>query len=206
MTATLGSPSPVRTPVRIRRAPSLEPPPDDIRRADDHPLCAGQLALFTTVHRASAPGAGHRGGPNAMAGAHSVTAATNAASGAAAAIGAQISPARIAAGRFVAACVEVLNGFRPAAHLRVLTSPVGYATAMTQLTRRAQRVRMPSTGREHRADIRARASLRRVHVFEQRAGQAEAVAVLITGDVSWAVALSFEYRGGSWLCSRLEVI
>jgi hypothetical protein len=104
----------------------------------------------------------------------------------------------------VSACVEVLNGFRPAGHLRRLTTPFDYATVMTQLTRRAVRVRMAATPSGRTGDNRV--SLRRLRVFEQRAGFAEAVAVLGHGDVSWAVALRFERRDGCWLCSLLEVV
>src|SRR5262249_15541000 len=108
--------------------------------------------------------------------------------------------ASVAANRFVAVCVEVLNGFRPATHLRALTTPSDYSTVVKQLTRRTARVRMSA------APDSGRVGLHRVRVFEQRTGVADAVAVLRRGEASWAIALRFERRRGAWLCSLLEVV
>jgi hypothetical protein len=256
MTATLSAPSSTSRFVSIRRAPTLEPPADDDRRRDDHPVCTGQLALFTSIQSARTgagltvsatgpvaqvggaarptgspvpsaerplPGAMGPGavGPGARsaagaaglrdpaAGPDPATGPGNAAPGpgnAAAGPGNAVAgpagttpvAAQVAAGRFVAACVEVLNGFRPAAHLRALTTPFDYAAVIKQLTRRA-RIRVPATPG-------SRVGLHRVRVFEQRAGVAEAVAVLSHGDVAWAIALRFEHRRGTWLCNLLEVV
>ncbi|NJC71555.1 hypothetical protein HC031_17780 [Planosporangium thailandense] len=110
--------------------------------------------------------------------------------------------AQIAAARFVSACVEVLNGFRPVSHLRALTTPVEFADVATQLTRRTVRVRIPDRSRAGQERVR----LRRLQVFDQPTGVAEAVAVLRHGDTAWAMALRFEQHGGSWLCTLLEVI
>jgi hypothetical protein len=232
MTAILSSPAPARPLVRIRRAPALEPPADDDRRPDDHPVCAGQLALFTSVP--GVRGNAQHGYPGAAAArpARGPTGSTDPSAGQAEAgqageSGAQAStrtggadggpartsgagadtpsvsaPAQVAAGRFVAVCVEVLNGFRPAGHLRALTTPFEFATISTQLTRRAVRVRMPNRDRTGQERVR----VRRLRVFEQRAGVAEAVAVLHHGEASWAIALRFEHRRGSWLCTLLEVV
>jgi hypothetical protein len=259
MTAILSSPGSAQPLVRIRRAPALEPPADDDRRADDHPICAGQLALFTSIHGVRArtghadtasardPGtasarqgtasagyqgtasagyqgtasAGYQGTASARraqarqptapaslsaSGHGSVTTAACPAGPATGAPGsgnpAASAPAQVAAGRFVAACVEVLNGFRPVGHLRALTTPFEFTGVTTQLTRRAVRVRMP--GRDRAGQERV--SMRRLRVFEQRTGVAEAVAVLRHGETSWAMALRFEHRRDSWLCTLLEVI
>jgi hypothetical protein len=51
-----------------------------------------------------------------------------------------------------------------------------------------------------------RVSVRRLRVFEQRTGAADAVVVLRHGESSWAMALRFEHRRGSWLCTLLQVI
>ncbi|MCW2642645.1 MAG: hypothetical protein JWP76_4951 [Dactylosporangium sp.] len=48
--------------------------------------------------------------------------------------------------------------------------------------------------------------MRRLRVFEQRTGAADAVVVLCHGESSWAMALRFEHRRGSWLCTLLQVI
>jgi Family of unknown function (DUF6459) len=255
MTAVLSSPGSTRPLVRIRRAPALEPPVDDDRRTDDHPVCAGQLALFTSVHgargaagpdgardragpdvagsvkagsaRVGRAGVAHRSTPSA-AGRDTATGRTaDVRDGSPAGItglrltdGGPAAPvasaghqpgsatAHVAAVRFVAACVEVLNGFRPVGHLRALTTPFEFAAVTTQLTRRAVRVRMPGSGHPAASGRTAdgRVDVRRLRVFEQRAGFAEAVAVLRRGDASWAIALRFEQRREQWLCSLLEVV
>jgi hypothetical protein len=51
-----------------------------------------------------------------------------------------------------------------------------------------------------------RVDVRRIRVFEQRSGVAEAVAVLRHGETAWAMALRFERRRGNWLCTLLEVV
>ncbi len=211
MTATLSAPSSTSCFVRIRRAPTVEPPADDDRRRDEHPVCAGQLALFTSIQsaRASAATAGPAGpaGPAVPGGdagqreARTPTSATGLPAAPGRSTRAAGSPvaAQVAAGRFVSACVEVLNGFRPVGHLRALTTPFDYAAVVKQLTKRA-RLRVPATPGG------TRVGLHRVRVFEQRAGVAEAVAVLKHGDSTWAIALRFEHRRGTWLCNLLEVV
>ena len=52
-------------------------------------------------------------------------------------------PPHAAAQRFVGMCVEILNGYRPAAHLRPLTHPKHFTAVTDQLIRRTVRVRMP---------------------------------------------------------------
>jgi hypothetical protein len=194
MTAALRSPAATQPLVRIRRAPALDPPADTDRRMDDHPVCAGQLALFTSVQGA---GGGHPAGARRAA---QRLAALPAEPRPLAAAGspAPSAPVQVAVSRFVAACVEVLNGFRPVGHLRALTTPIEFDAITTQLTRRTARVRLPS--RQQRVNVR------RLKVFEQRAGVAEAVAVLHHDETFWAMALRFEHRRGSWLCTLLEVI
>ncbi|MGC9666830.1 Rv3235 family protein [Planosporangium sp. 12N6] len=223
MTAILSSPGPAPAPVRIRRAPALEPPVDDDRRADDHPVCTGQLALFSA---ASGPrGTAPTGTPDPTGDPDRTR--TTAGTATAAAQRPSSPPAgsaQIAASRFVAACVEVLNGFRPVGHLRALTAPLEFTAVTTQLTRRAVRLRLPgrapggparlgnttgpgSPARAGNTTGPARVGIRRLRVCQQHAGVAEAVAVLGHGETSWAMALRFEYhRHGSWLCTLLEVV
>ena len=277
----------VTTPlIRIRPAPSLEPPTDADRRPDDHPVCTGQLALFAFLHSDSAEtwragygqstlvlargegeaetgavgrlisgagpgsgtalsgtgpgsGTGRAPGPGraacpargpgrarcparldptlAPAAAHDTAAAAGRAAGWPAVVGGSggrrrppddeaggatqvVADAHTAATRFVTACVEVLNGYRPVGHLRALTTPYDYTSVTSQLTRRAVRLRMPGgRGTE-------RVRMRRVLTCELRTGVAEATAVLDNGKTSWAIALRIERRRGPWLCTLLEVI
>jgi len=47
-----------------------------------------------------------------------------------------VPPAVASAQRYVRICLEVLNGFRPAAHLRTLAGPVEFGAVVNQLNRR----------------------------------------------------------------------
>jgi hypothetical protein len=200
MTATLSAPNCF---VRIRRAPTVEPPTDDDRRRDEHPVCTGQLALFTAIQSARASAATVAPTPPPESGGTGqrgvLTPTTTPAPGRSTHAAGNPVAAQVAAGRFVSACVEVLNGFRPVGHLRALTTPFDYAAVVKQLTKRA-RLRVPATPGG------TRVGLHRVRVFEQRAGVAEAVAVLKHGNATWAIALRFEHRRGAWLCNLLEVV
>jgi hypothetical protein len=212
MTVTLNSAAAVQPLVRIRRAPPLDPPADNDRRTDDHPVCAGQLALFASVHNLRPAGTGpasarRAAGPAPAADPRPAYESGPATGGPPAPMtGTTAPPAAIPAGaaasRFVAACVEVLNGFRPVGHLRALTTALDFAAVSAQLTRRAVRVRM--CGRDRTGKERVR--VRRTRVFEQHGGAAEAVAVLDHGGTSWAIALRFEQQHGGWLCTLLEVV
>src|SRR6266511_975717 len=118
--------------------------------------------------------------------------------------GAASDDAQVAAHRFVDACAEVLNGYRPIAHLRPHTSPVDFAGVVDHLTRRAVRVRKAPGGSGHAG--RARVAVRRVRVCEPRAGVAEVAAVLDHRDGSWAMAVRLERRRERWTCTSLQVI
>jgi hypothetical protein len=118
---------------------------------------------------------------------------------------------RAAAHRFMTTCLEVLNGYRPVAHLRGLSHPLAAAKildAVTRATRRASR-----SGCEQRS----RVDLRRMRICEPRPGVAEASAVLRTrghsgthgsgvNDRCWAVAFRLEQRHGRWQCHVVEVV
>jgi uncharacterized protein DUF6459 len=175
--------------VRVRPAPALDPPVDD-RRQPPASSCPGQLAL--------APRRLAAGPPRRPTGPVPVAPSPGARPPA---------EAHLAVRRFVHACVEVLNGFRPVNHLRELTGPVHYASVADQLTRRCVRLRMapptaPVVGRP-RAE---RVALVRVRVCEVREGVAEAVAVLSHRDRSWAVALRVERGQHRWVCTVLQVV
>ncbi|MFY1636135.1 Rv3235 family protein [Solwaraspora sp. WMMB335] len=118
-----------RPPIRLRSAPPLDPPfTDEAVQFGIDP--GGQLALDLTGG-AARPGAG-RGG----AGQHLVLAALppDALAGA--------SPqARQAAHRFLAATVEIINGFRPVGHVRRLADPAHAQTICGQLAIAVDRAR-----------------------------------------------------------------
>jgi Family of unknown function (DUF6459) len=176
--------------VRVRPAPSIDPAfGDDL--AEGTPAegtagrCPGQIPMPPQLWSAAAGRAGcDRGEPS-----------TRPATG---------GDAQVAACRFVDVCAEVLNGYRPIAHLRPHTSPVDFATVVDHLTRRAVRVHM-SSGAGGRGG-RARVAVRRVRVCEPRTGVAEVAAVLDQRDGSWAMAVRLERRRERWTCTSLQVI
>jgi hypothetical protein len=198
----------VRPVVRLRPAPPVEPPYDDERAPEGRAVCAGQLEL-RPPGRPSRPAATRPPTPVALP---NQVALANPAPPAAAvrAVGAVPSEAGIATLRFVKACVEVLNGFRPVTHLRAHTTPPDYVRVADQLTRRAVRLHMvPSRG--HRPGVPARAPepvvIQRLHVCEPRAGAVEAAVVLAHAGATWAMAVRLERRHRQqWHCTLMQVI
>jgi len=65
----------------------------------------------------------------------------------------ELTSASVSAQRYLRTCLEVLNGFRPAAHLRTLAGPVEFGSVVNQLSRRRN-------GRGHFAQPAAVASAR----------------------------------------------
>jgi hypothetical protein len=211
--------------VRLRPAPPLDPPFEDERSAESWAFCPGQLEIRPAPGAdrgagARRPAAGATAGPAAGPTATAAPMATTAPT----ATATEFRPAhaageaRIAAHRFVDVCVEVLNGFRPVAHLRAFTTPPDYVRVADQLTRRAVRLHMaparPSTPWPTRQPRGSRAGtqppdrvvLRRVRVCEPRAGAVEAAVVLGHGGASWAMAVRLERQHRQWHCTLVQVI
>lgn len=127
-------------------------------------------------------------------------------------VGASVE-AKLAVRRFVAVCVEVLNGYRPAAHLRRLSMPGEAAGVVAQALAGARRV-----GEMRRAGGRAvrttsrhgrhpdPVAVRKLRLCEPRPGAVEAAVLLITGDRTWAVALRLEHHQQSWAATALRLI
>jgi hypothetical protein len=108
-----------------------------------------------------------------------------------------------AARRYVDLCVEVLNGYRPAAQLRPFTEPRRFSAVADQLIKRTTRVRMGTVAprRKHRPVL-----VKRMVVGEPIEGVAEAAAVLGHGDLVWAMAVRMERQGDGWLCTFAGVL
>ena len=106
--------------------------------------------------------------------------------------------AGLAARRFVRLCVEVLNGFRPAGHLRPFVSPPELASVTAKLLQR--------TARRHRLGPRPGIRIKALHVAEPRAGVAEVAAVLTCDRATWAMAIRLERGDRAWLCTVIEVV
>ncbi|MGW4461132.1 Rv3235 family protein [Micromonospora sp. NPDC004704] len=195
-----------RPAVRLRPVPPLDPPFDDELAGPGWVAgLDGQLALplAVPVPRVGGSGATDR------------ATATPVAPGPAAlppeALATASAEARQAAYRFLSTALEILNGYRPAAHVRPLSVGAD-ATAITEqlvaATRRLgehrrQRpvVRPPGAG-AGRVAVR----LRLLRVCEPHQGIAEAAAVLGSDERSWAMAYRLERRRGSWLGTYTRVL
>jgi hypothetical protein len=120
-----------------------------------------------------------------------------------------------AARRFLGRCLEVINGYRPAGHLRAMCDRLEAQNITDQLAEAAQRAArrprprpaMSEPGRSPRAALGpcgvhpADVVRLRLRVCEPRAGVAEAAAVLGQHHQVWAVAFRLERRGPSWRCT-----
>ena len=118
--------------------------------------------------------------------------------------------AKLAVRRFVHMCLEVLNGYRPPAHLRRLSLPTEAAAVVAQGHAGAHRVaelrkRCQSPGRRppRRTPPAAVISLR---LCEPRPGAVEAAVALVTADRTWAMALRLELHQDAWSATTLRLI
>lgn len=220
----LRRPGPARPPVRLRPAPDFEPPFVDEGGAGwSHPA-DGQLALdlFASGRQWTAGrGPGRPPGPPAATRSDIRPVAPgvprSGESGRIRSAGAGQQPSRhlppgaLATAtpaatrvvhRFVATCLEVINGFRSPVQLRRQLDPARAAVLLAELARTTARG-APVRRRSARAGVR----LRRLRACEPRPAAIEAAAVLTgVGGRSWAMALRLEHRRGNWLCTDLRVL
>lgn len=207
--------SATRPAVRLRPVPPLDPPYEDELAPEIWAAGSGsgQLALDLTAgaRRAGGPagvgGGGRDRGPatgrdvslgadGARRGGGPAGPARRAAPGTAAG-----PDARQAARRFLAICLEVLNGYRPLAHIRPLVHPAEVEAVLAQLTTGVERL-----ARLRRAGKRTAAQLRVVRVCEPRPGAVEAAAVLVDAGRTWALAFRLERRQGRWVGTAVRVL
>jgi hypothetical protein len=122
--------------------------------------------------------------------------------------------AKLAVRRFVHMCVEVLNGFRPAAHLRRLAMPRDAAGVVAQAVAGTGRVAELRGGLDAR---RTRAMARRergpgpvavlkLQLSYPRPGAVEATILLVTGERTWAMALRMELHQETWSATTLRLV
>jgi hypothetical protein len=112
-------------PIRLRRPPASEPPFD------------GGSSAASTNRTVTEPVAGRVSTVAPPVAGESVRRRTAAH---------ELPSAAVSAQRYVRTCLEVLNGFRPAAHLRTLAGPVEFGSVVNQLSRRRN-------GRGHFAQV-----------------------------------------------------
>ncbi|MEO3778143.1 Rv3235 family protein [Micromonospora sp. B11E3] len=193
-------PGPARPAVRLRPAPPVDPPCTE-EPGDGWPRpVAAQLALdlFEAHRRAPARPAGRTHGPRPAPGGPG----RSGSSFPPAALVTATPEATRAAQRFVATCLEILNGYRPLGQIRPMSEPARSADVVQELARAAAR-----TGPVRRRSTRPTVRLRRLRVCEPRPAAVEAAAVLAgaTGR-TWAMALRLEHRRGRWLCTAMQVL
>ena len=117
--------------------------------------------------------------------------------------------ARLAVRRFVRLCVEVLNGFRPAAHLRRVSLPGHAADVVAQGLTGARRVadlRKAARPGGRPAQRPAPVGVIKVVLCEPRAGAVEAAVTLVTGEHAWAMAFRLEMHQQAWSATTLLII
>ncbi|WP_189078908.1 Rv3235 family protein [Mangrovihabitans endophyticus] len=215
------APRGAQPPIRLRRVPASDPPFDD-ELSPEVWAPARQLAL--DLRGVTVAGAGARVTTSGPSGSHtsanpafadgmspggdgSATPATGPRPPAAPA-GAS-GDARLAVRRFVALCVEVINGYRPAAHLRQVSAPGDAARIIRQAVTAARQI--AESGRAARAAGRrmrrpAPVGVVRVRLCEPRPGAVEAAVLLVHGERTRAMAIRLELRQQDWAAVCLQLI
>jgi uncharacterized protein DUF6459 len=187
-----GGPRPA---IRLRPAPACEPPFDD-ELEPAFWATADQLALSWA--RPTGPVAAASPLPARLP-----DAPRTAVAGASA-------EARLAVRRFVQMCVEVLNGYRPPAHLRRLARPADAAGVVAQGVAGAQRVaalrKAVQTAGRRPSRRPPPVAVLRLRLCEPRPGAVEAAVALITGERTWAMALRMELHQQIWSATALRLI
>jgi hypothetical protein len=126
-----------------------------------------------------------------------------------AAIAGASADAKLAVRRFVNLCVEVLNGFRPAAHLRRLSHPLRAPDIMSQAvvgSRRVAELRRAARAADRRVRRAGPVGVLKLQLCEPRPGAVEAAVLLITGERTWAMALRLESCDDIWNATVLRLL
>ncbi|MBL7256799.1 Rv3235 family protein [Paractinoplanes lichenicola] len=177
-----------RSAISLRPVPRCEPPFDDELEPTVW-ATAQQLAL----NWPSAPEPGGRGQEQPAIPRHSPIAGASA-------------DAKLAVRRFVQTCVEVLNGHRPAAHLRRLSRPMEASAVVAQGMAAAHRVAELRRGHRRKPSRVAPVAVIHVRLCEPRPGAVEAAVALLTGERTWALALRLELHEEAWRATLLRLI
>jgi hypothetical protein len=121
--------------------------------------------------------------------------------------------ARTAVRRFVAALVEVLNGYRPPAHLRDLCRPVDAAGIVAQARAAQHRMAEFRRGSARRSATAGRhgrnpdpVAVIRANLCTPTRSAVEAAVLLVTGPRTWALALRLEWHEETWTATVIRLI
>ncbi len=109
--------------------------------------------------------------------------------------------ARTAVRRFVAVLTEVLNGYRPPAHLRHWCRPLVATTVIAQARAAQHRIgetRPRRVTRDRHGRRPDPVAVIRMRLCEPRSGAVEATVLLATGVRTWALALRLEEDEQGW--------
>jgi len=175
-----------RPPIRLRPAPQYDPPFDDELSPE----------VWAPVHQLAFDWSA-RERPTSLPAAEGTRSSV---------VAGASGDAKLAVRRFVGTCVEVLNGYRPPAHLRRLALPVEAAGVVAQAVAGARRVA------ELRRTVRPGArragpvGVLRLRLCEPRPGAVEATVLLVTGERTWAMALRLELHQQAWAATVLRLI
>jgi hypothetical protein len=209
------------TTMRLRRVPRCEPPYDDEVDWRDA-VIPGQLTLDWSPAALTSAGVPSEGAAATTAnglikvtGAVSTIGTIDAASTRARAlahgrpvVAGASTDARAAVHRFVRHCVEVLNGYRPAAHLRQLALPGEAAAIVAQGTAGARRVAGLRKAASDRRTARrpSPVAVTSLHLCQPSLAAVEAAVALVTGQRTWALALRLELHQETWAATALRLI
>lgn len=183
--------------ISLRPVPACEPPFDDEADATVW-QSAHQLALdWSPTHPRLATGAAPADGPGT---ARAAPAHRSVVAGASA-------DAKLAVRRFVRLCVEVLNGYRPPAHLRRLSLPGEAAAVVAQALVGARWVAdLRKQHPCHRPRRPSPVGVIKLRLCEPRPGAVEAAVALLIGERTWAMALRLELHHEAWSATALRLI
>ncbi|AGL14691.1 Rv3235 family protein [Actinoplanes sp. N902-109] len=119
-----------------------------------------------------------------------------------------ITEGELAARNFVKACAEIINGHRPAAHLRGLSHPRDAASLISQTTTAVHRIAAARRAVQPTPQRHPPVPVIPVYtnICEPCPGVVEAAAVLVSPERTWALAFRLERSGTRWLAAVMRLL
>lgn len=180
-------------PIRVSPAPAHDPPYDDETPVQWWPPDVLQPLLELPGMPADRPGRRSDRGGARPAGPDRPAAAAS-------------PPTIAAATRFVNTCLEILNGYRPVGHARLLADPLAATAVVAELTHAVQRFG-PVARKQGLVRLRA------MRTCEPRPGIAE-IAIVVgcrapAGQAdgrAWGLAFRLQRQHGRWQCTAAQLL